>query len=62
MQCLLKNHVAQPATIGPEFRDWLGGSRPGDRCPTGPCIRFNPDGAVQADGGPNQAGRITVGR
>jgi hypothetical protein len=62
MQCFLKNDAAQPATIGLEFRDWFGGSQAGDRYLTGPYVVFQPDGTVQADGGPGQASWITVGR
>ena len=62
MRCFLKNDSSQPATIGLEFRDWFGGSQPGDRYLTGPYVRFHPDGTVQADGGPGRAGWITVGR
>mgnify|MGYP003872972005 CR=1 FL=1 len=62
MRCFLKNDAAQPATIGLEFRDWFGGSQPGDRYATGPYLRFLPDGVVQACTGPSQAGWVPVGR
>jgi hypothetical protein len=52
MRCCVKNDAAQPATFDLEFRDWLGGSQPGDRYLTGPHIRFQPDGTVQAGGAP----------
>jgi hypothetical protein len=62
MECFLKNDIAQPATIGLEFRDWFGGSQSGDGYLTGPYLLFRPDGTVQADGGPDQASWIPVGR
>jgi hypothetical protein len=62
MRCFLKNDADQPATIGLEFRDWFGGSNPGEGYLTGPYLQLRPDGTVQADGRPGQAGGITVGR
>jgi len=62
MQCLLKNDATQPATIGLEFRDWHGGSQPGDQYATGPHVQFSSDGKVQVAGSPSQPAWVTVGQ